>query len=176
MPPAILVDAEKQTKPCAKCKNHLHVSCFTKEDKNISGYSSHCRECRSASRKDTYQKPENKLAASLRHRLRTYGLTPEQEEQIRMLQGNRCPGCRGHIKGGKKTHVDHDHATGKIRGILCEGCNFALGYAKDSPKALRNLANYLEFNAAMEVLYAAEPPKKRGRKSAPVKLPLFFTV
>ncbi len=41
-------------------------------------------------------------------------------------------------------HIDHDHKTGEIRGVLCGGCNVALGSARDDPELLRNLAAYLE--------------------------------
>ena len=41
-------------------------------------------------------------------------------------------------------HVDHDHETGKIRGLLCHACNIVLGLVKDDPDRLRLLANYLE--------------------------------
>lgn len=42
--------------------------------------------------------------------------------------------------------VDHDHKTGKVRGVVCHPCNTALGMADDSPERLRALADYLEKN------------------------------
>jgi hypothetical protein len=42
-----------------------------------------------------------------------------------------------------KLHVDHDHETGAVRGLLCGGCNHALGHAGDNPNVLEALANYL---------------------------------
>lgn len=43
-------------------------------------------------------------------------------------------------------HVDHNHKTGLIRGLLCSMCNVAIGSAKDSPIVLREMANYVENN------------------------------
>ena len=56
-----------------------------------------------------------------------------------------CEVC-GNPSGRKnqQLHIDHNHATGAIRGVLCGGCNQALGFAKDNPATLRSLAEYLE--------------------------------
>lgn len=47
-------------------------------------------------------------------------------------------------KNGRKFCIDHDHSTGLVRGLLCGGCNSALGHAFDDPSILRQLADYLE--------------------------------
>jgi hypothetical protein len=47
----------------------------------------------------------------------------------------------------KKLAVDHCHKTGKIRGLLCQGCNMALGLLKDSPAIINNLARYINKHA-----------------------------
>lgn len=67
---------------------------------------------------------------------RNYGLPPAEMAVI----GTACAAC----DSTEKLHVDHDHTTGKVRGLLCHGCNIALGMAKDNPRTLRNLASYLE--------------------------------
>jgi len=89
-----------------------------------------------------------KYAAALRkHDLkRHYGLTPEQWDEIFTSQGSKCAGCGSthpRIKTGKWS-TDHCHSTGRVRGILCRGCNSAIGHAMDSPVTLRTLADYLE--------------------------------
>lgn len=64
-------------------------------------------------------------------------------EEAAVLFERRKIGCEV-CNSQTKAHVDHDHATGKIRGILCNGCNLVIGHAFDSPITLRALANYLE--------------------------------
>ena len=51
-----------------------------------------------------------------------------------------CPICQDK----RAEHVDHDHETGRVRGILCFACNAALGQMRDRPDALRRAADYLE--------------------------------
>jgi len=83
-----------------------------------------------------------------------YNLTLEQYGAILTKQGNCCAICKNGRPdvAGKKTmfHVDHDHTTGKIRGLLCHNCNVALGLMKDSPYLLRKAAEYLDsFNKSI---------------------------
>lgn len=59
-------------------------------------------------------------------------------------QDGRCEGCSDPLLPGPQTHVDHDHTTGQVRGLLCKQCNMGLGLLKDSPTVLRQLAAYLE--------------------------------
>lgn len=65
--------------------------------------------------------------------------------ELRRQAGDPCDVC-GKVDDISRMHIDHDHATGKIRGLLCQGCNTALGYVKDNPLILRALALYLEAN------------------------------
>ncbi len=65
-------------------------------------------------------------------------------------QGGVCAICeqppRGDWKNNKNLHVDHDHKTGQVRGLLCPDCNTSIGKMKDSPEMLRKAAEYLEKN------------------------------
>jgi hypothetical protein len=60
-------------------------------------------------------------------------------------QDNKCAICGTAFEDsfGKNVHVDHDHKTGKVRGLLCQGCNHLLGRAKDDPQILLNAVDYL---------------------------------
>jgi hypothetical protein len=88
--------------------------------------------------------------ASFRHRLKKFGLTVEQYETMLAAQGYRCAICRTDDPGvGKEKrrgswNVDHDHATGEMRGLLCRGCNIALGAVKDNPVTLAAMIAYLK--------------------------------
>ncbi|OFW52614.1 MAG: hypothetical protein A2146_03735 [Actinobacteria bacterium RBG_16_67_10] len=74
-----------------------------------------------------------------------YGIKPAEFDALLDSQGGRCAICRTETAGGKGGwHVDHDHATGRIRGLLCHGCNIALGYFRDDPDRLRAAMAYLE--------------------------------
>ncbi len=77
---------------------------------------------------------------------RHYGMTPMEWDAMFAVQGCACAVCKATTPGRKTGHwsTDHDHTTGKVRGILCNGCNMALGQAKDDPLRLRLLAEYLE--------------------------------
>lgn len=74
-----------------------------------------------------------------------YGLTEADFNRRLTAQGGRCAICRTDAPGGKhgRFHVDHDHATGAIRGLLCDGCNKGLGCFRDSTDALRAAVDYL---------------------------------
>lgn len=89
-----------------------------------------------------YQKNSQKELDRIR--LNKYGITGEEFKEILKKQGLRCPICNRIIT--KNPSVDHDHATGKIRGLICNNCNLAMGNAGDSPERLRAMADYLERN------------------------------
>ena len=76
---------------------------------------------------------------------RKYGISVEQFEDMYISQNGACFTCRV-PNDGVLMHVDHDHETGIVRGLLCRKCNFALGLANDDPSLLRTLADYVEAN------------------------------
>jgi hypothetical protein len=75
---------------------------------------------------------------------KNHGLTVEAYNQLFEEQGFCCAVCKtAHPITKRPWHVDHCHATGKIRGILCHFCNCMLGYAKDNAATLANAIEYL---------------------------------
>lgn len=77
--------------------------------------------------------------------LRRYGLTIAEWDELLKAQGGRCAICRTDRAGGgdDRWHVDHDHATGQIRGLLCNSCNQAIGLLKDDPEIIAAAARYV---------------------------------
>jgi hypothetical protein len=74
-----------------------------------------------------------------------FGITKDQWDEMLRSQGGVCAICSVRPEEvNKRFHVDHDHATGKNRGLLCHYCNLMLGQAKDSATRLRLGAAYLE--------------------------------
>src|ERR1035437_3624951 len=87
---------------------------------------------------NAYRKTERGRAvskkASMKHRLKkVYGLTLAQRDQLFALQRNRCKCCSSPMPGSVVGwHIDHDHKTGIVRGILCHHCNAIAGMADDN--------------------------------------------
>lgn len=74
--------------------------------------------------------------------LRTkYGITQEEYDRLFQLQNGKCAGCGKTLDSN--LCVDHDHGTGKVRGLLCKGCNLAIGNVKDNPETFLKLYQYL---------------------------------
>jgi len=77
------------------------------------------------------------------HLVRTYKITLKERGIILANQKYLCPICKKSIYNQKRICVDHDHLTGKIRGVLCDNCNLGLGIFKDSKDLLTNAIQYL---------------------------------
>lgn len=75
---------------------------------------------------------------------RKFGITLAEYETLRAAQSDRCAICNtDEPKGKGDWHVDHDHATGAVRGLLCYNCNVGLGHFQDDPLRLELAAAYL---------------------------------
>lgn len=76
--------------------------------------------------------------------LKRYGITPEKYEGLLVYQRHCCAICLSLAPGKWSLHVDHYHATGEVRGLLCLACNTALGQFRDDPRLLRRAADYVD--------------------------------
>lgn len=100
---------------------------------------------------DNWAAPETKEAYARAWSLNNkFGLSVDEFDSMLAAQGGGCACCGGvetHRYASGKTKalsVDHDHATGDVRGLLCVKCNRAIGYFDDSPLRMRAAADYLE--------------------------------
>lgn len=83
-----------------------------------------------------------------------HGITNADYERMSDEQGGVCAACGGtdKEKGHGYLHVDHDHATGRVRALLCQGCNKALGYLREDPERIGKLAVYASTKCRLRAL------------------------
>ena len=95
---------------------------------------------------DYYHNNKEKVKVVIeRSRLkRTYGITLEEFNEMSLKQNNVCAICGNKETESKKLAIDHNHATGEIRKLLCHKCNRGLGSFKDDIQILQNALNYLK--------------------------------
>jgi len=139
--------------PCGEAKGvdafYRKPRYHVKYPNSDAGYSHACRICTNIARK-AYRlanlDKSKKIDENSRLK-RTYGIDLNQYNQIFISQNGCCLGCERHqSEFSKALVVDHDHANGKVRGLLCMPCNIVLGAARDSSKTLVNLISYLDSN------------------------------
>jgi hypothetical protein len=119
-------------KRCPVCKEVKPTDQF-KFIKKKKAFYSFCRPC------------DRNYARRYRY-LPKYGLKLEALEAMLEAQGGGCAICLTKLDGVQMRggHVDHCHTAGKVRGILCQVCNTALGKFRDNPEIMRRAANYVE--------------------------------
>lgn len=82
------------------------------------------------------------------HLKKKYGLTYSSLDEMLDRQNYACAICKSPLDSlSKTTHIDHDHGTGNVREVLCQGCNTGIGLFRESPEFLRAAAEYLEKHA-----------------------------
>lgn len=95
--------------------------------------------------KDYYQKNKESIRRNKRARkMMGFGLTFADWEAMLQTQHHKCLICDVELNEKTRPTLDHDHATGKVRGILCNVCNRALGLFKDKQDVLKKAISYLE--------------------------------
>lgn len=98
------------------------------------------------------EKKRRKAANHERMVQRTYGLNSGDYDRLYLHQTGVCAICKRATGATRKLSVDHDHASGKVRGLLCRPCNDMLGHSRDSDMFFYRAANYLQRPPANEVL------------------------
>ncbi len=111
---------------CRSCGLTKPLTEWSRNARASDGLQSRCKACASA-------------AARRDHLRRNYGITEGDIAKLLSSQNGLCAICRT----APAVHVDHDHATGEVRGLLCFRCNAALGQFDDCPETLVRAARYL---------------------------------
>ncbi len=134
------------TKWCPDCETVKPLIEFARTKATASGFHTYCLPCHNARGKETKQR----LYGGSReyHMRRRYGIGQVEVDELLAAQGGRCAIC-GAVD---PEHVDHDHRTGWVRGILCFNCNGGLGQFRDNPKLLTEALTYLKGTTWQRVL------------------------
>jgi hypothetical protein len=92
--------------------------------------------------------PDKVRESAHRTRLRRYGITAHQFDEMLVAQRGLCAICSKTMKNGSRSgdglHIDHCHKTGAVRGLLCGKCNLAIGLFSDDPTSLAKAIDYLK--------------------------------
>lgn len=128
---------------CTTCQEEKPQEEFAKLGKR--GLGRKCKPCINA-----YNRKWRTSEYSRNQNLKkSFGITSADYDEMFKAQGGVCKICKQPettVRSGKiqSLSVDHNHTTGKIRGLLCNSCNRALGKFKDSKENLLNAIKYLE--------------------------------
>jgi Recombination endonuclease VII len=147
-------DTDSGTSTCCECGEEKPLDDFWRQSADPASplYNRReyrCKDCLKSLNgawRDANREFYNKLTAAAQMKC-LYGITPDQYQALLTAQGGGCAIC-GAAPGKRRLHVDHDHATGTVRGVLCGGCNMGIGRFGDDTRLLANAAAYLERNAA----------------------------
>jgi hypothetical protein len=152
---------------CDRCEESRPLTSFRLVARGkYTDRSDYCKECEKSIKKEIRgkQKQEKKqkekdeeLSIPYKERVQTYldrrytnniftgyGVTYERYQEMLNEQNGLCAICRNPPEQHKRLVVDHDHKSGYVRGLLCEWCNFGLGWFRDDPEYLLNAIEYLK--------------------------------
>jgi hypothetical protein len=134
-----------ETKTCFRCKETKPVSEFYRS--NTRYYQRECKPC-NRDRKYRWHKSDAGKRSTANTKLKArFGISVEEYERMLAEQSGKCRICAQEVSYmGHKLAVDHDHASGKVRGLLCKACNLAIGNFKDDPALCIAAAEYLKGN------------------------------
>jgi protein-arginine kinase activator protein McsA len=128
-------------KTCSKCKEEKEFEEFSRTGRGEKLRASLCRPCSSKKASEWNKRnPKKRRINSRRHKLKKqYGITPEKYNEMSSLQEGKCAIC----DRTEKLVVDHNHATGKVRSLLCRLCNSGIGYFKEDVTIMRKAIKYV---------------------------------
>lgn len=140
-------------KSCSHCGEDKPETAFYKDKKTM------CIECHKAYARERYAENRSQVLAQRKRRIKEnpaehaqymrnwrlqnlYGISSDEYDQLLDQQSGKCTIC-SRPPGKRALNVDHNHETGQVRGLLCHGCNTALGLFGDSPDTLGTALGYL---------------------------------
>ena len=134
-PRAVLPDGQAR---CPACDTIKPLTDFGRRSGERTGRVSYCYPCFNRIKEESRQRVHG--GSRNYHLRRRYGITQAEADAFFDRQGGLCALCRER----PAQHVDHDHLTGKVRGMLCSCCNQGLGNFRDRADVMRAAIAYLE--------------------------------
>ena len=123
---------------CSTCKVEKKYSEFNRHKNQPHGFGYLCKGC--------LAKKHDPVKARTKRIKKVFGITFDDYNRMLKSQNNRCAICNSTATGNrrhKNLNVDHCHTTGKVRGLLCHGCNSGIGSMKDDVELLDKAIAYL---------------------------------
>jgi len=148
----------KNKRTCPGCKVSKHIMEFAKDRSSKNGLQVYCRVCTAKKHKrhrdahpEKYKstitkvrKYANAQEANRERMLKNkYNINTQIYEDMLFGQSFKCAICNNDFENRKKVKIDHCHNSNKVRGLLCNGCNLALGHVKDNVEILSRMITYL---------------------------------
>jgi len=147
-------------KVCKKCKRELSLEMFSKHPKSKDRLQGSCKECERKWYKSWRARPEvlkrikeqqkqwakrnvdNRKLNRKKYNLKVnFGISIEDYNKLLLRQNGVCAVCGSNTN--RSLAVDHNHETGKVRGLLCGNCNTALGLLRENIQIIEKLKGYL---------------------------------
>jgi hypothetical protein len=126
---AAVLSADGTMMTCRDCGRELPLAAFPRHKNYVTGHANNCIRCKNLTQ--------------------LYGMTQADYERMSQEQGGRCACCGG--PGDNRSdwrkhplHIDHDHATGKVRALLCGTCNLLLAWLEPDPSRAEKALAYLK--------------------------------
>ena len=139
-------------KLCTRCRQVKALTLFYVDNSRPGNLTKWCRECHRSysssesvkARRRKRRRTERGRRAEHLNRIKRYGLTADDWDRILIQQSGRCAACTDPLAF---PHIDHNHATGVVRGLLCSACNTSEGLLR-TPESAGALAAYMRVHRA----------------------------
>ncbi len=129
-------------KTCLDCKKEKLPEEFYVNNASVDKLTIYCKECIKTKEKDRYyNSPVIKVGKSRNNLKKNGTLLRTRYNEMLLEQNNKCGICKDELK---IPVIDHNHNTGEVRMILCNGCNTMLGLGKENIQIFKNAINYIE--------------------------------
>lgn len=136
---------ENNMRRCKKCGAEKPLGEFSKHPECFGGRTRTCTSCENTVRRESYWRDPGSVRTRARKArlFKLFRITPEEWSAFFEKQGGVCAICGLPELPNRRLAVDHNHTTGKVRGLLCRACNTAIGFLKDSTATLSAAIEYI---------------------------------